>query len=147
MSEALRADADFRALVHAMPAGVLVHRAGVVLYANPAMAQLTGRREGSELVGLHVLHDIVHGDDRPLLKRRLATIGEAKQLPPAQVRLLRADGEPPRFAEGTAVMIPFEGGRAVGVVLRDRTEREEALKRASLAERLASVGTLAAGGA
>ncbi|BDG01913.1 PAS domain-containing sensor histidine kinase [Anaeromyxobacter oryzae] len=134
-----RAHADsFQRLVDASPDYVVLHRRGVILYANAALARRLGR-PGEALVGTSVL-DWTHPDDAAAIRDRVLSTSEK---PPLEVRIGTAGGW--RWAEFLGVEIDVGGEPARVALGRDLTERKEAEVRLAVADRLASVGRVAAG--
>jgi PAS domain S-box-containing protein len=129
---------SFRQLVESTPDLVLFHRGGRVLYANPALLALLGRRR-DEVLGSDVAA-WVHPDDR----RSLDPLPAADPSPSAEVRIRASDGHW-AATEVFAFGVEFAGERARVAIGRDLTERRIAQARLARAERLASIGTLAAG--
>jgi signal transduction histidine kinase len=118
----LRSQRDLRAVIETLPDGVVIQRAGRILYANPAALGSLGARVPRELAG-RAFDELVHPHDR-------ARLGDPGHV---EVRL----GDPPR---ATALLSPaqaveFDGGPAQLVVLRDLTalRRSEEENRALLA--------------
>jgi len=134
----------FRNLIESSPDGVLVHRAGRIVYANPRLAHYLGYVDAAPL--LEMAPDaLVHPQDRPLFHQRLETYssrGEAA--PPTEMRLLREDGSVVT-AEGMSMPVMFRGEPCTLKTLRDLTERKEMQAHLVMTDRMASVGTLAAG--
>jgi len=121
--EALRAsDTRFRRLMEEFPDGVVISRAGVVLWANDAAARLFGVET---LVG-RSLDDHLEPDGAGLMNAR------------------RADGARV-VAELTSHPTEYEGGPAVIAFVRDVTERAALQAQLTRADRLSALGTLAAG--
>jgi two-component system, cell cycle sensor histidine kinase and response regulator CckA len=134
--------ANFRALLDRMPEGVVVHRDGSVLYANPRFLRMTGRDPAEDLVGASI-SDLVHPDAREELARRLATPDRPSFRSPKHYLLCR--GGAPLLIEVTALPLMFEGTSAFIVTVYDVTEQAIMEERLAAAERLASIGRLASG--
>lgn len=142
---ARRSDTSFRRLVEATPDLVMVHEGGSVVYANPAAVLGLGCSSLDELVGMHLL-DLVRPTDREMV--RLDETGEhspvASSGPVQEVGLNRLDGQVLQ-AEIVEVEVHWEGAQAQALIARDITERRQLEAQLAQADRLASVGTLAAG--
>lgn len=141
--DSLPAD-QLRTVVDALPDGVAVHRDGVLVFVNPAGLRMLGYASARELVGQPV-GMILHPDERPAVAERirhLMATGEA--LPPREERLLRKDGEEV-VARVRALPVLWQGAPAVMAYAQDVTEIRRFEERLTMADRLASVGTLAAG--
>ncbi len=135
---------EFRRLLDHLPDGVVLHREGIVRYANQAAAMLLGLGAPEDLLGRPVL-EFVHPEDRPLVRARIAQALSEDRGAPLQVeRLLRTDGS---TLKAEVASIPFEtpAGRALLVVARDVTQRELLASRAEAAHRAEALLTLVEG--
>ncbi len=143
--EAVReADARFRKLLERLPDPVLVHRDGHVVWASRVAATHLGYDRVEDLVGIDS-QDLVHPADLGLAMRRLAGMLETGEPAPAEeMRLVSKDGTP-GVAEISALPIEFEGKLAILSIGRDVTERKRMQARLMQSDRMASIGTLAAG--
>jgi PAS domain S-box-containing protein len=139
-----RSEANFRALIERLPSAVFVHREDrVMVYANPAAAALVGYDSPDDLVGRPVL-DLVPPDDRELVSRRMTETLETGAAPPREGRLVRRDGSFV-MSEIEAMLLDFDGKPCTVAIGRDVSERRELFARMALADRMLTVGTLAAG--
>ncbi len=139
-----RSEAILRAVTEHLPDIVVVHREGRVVYVNPAAARAWDQGEGDGLVGRSVL-DLVHPDERPVVAARVkAMLSEQGPVGVHLERLLRKDGST-LLAEVAALPVEFDGHRCIMAVARDVTEIMAMRARLSQADRMASVGLLAAG--
>src|SRR3569623_809677 len=142
--DALRSsEANFRALIERSSMSILVQREGTIIYANPAAAAMLGYSDCRELGGRHVL-DFSHPDDRELIRQRMVHTATHGATPPGERRMVRRDGRV-FYGEGEAFRLDFDGHPANGVFLRDVTERRDMFERMAVADRMLTVGTLAAG--
>ncbi|MEM9073873.1 MAG: response regulator, partial [Myxococcota bacterium] len=133
-----RAEEAFGRLVEAAPDAILVLRDHKVAYANPRLVRFLGYDSAGQLTGT-ALRRLLHQDE-PL------SLLEPRDGPaaPQEVRLLRRDGAVVT-GEAIAVRVAFQGESSLLVMIRDVSERKEMQARLLLADRMASVGTLAAG--
>ncbi len=138
-----RSEANFRVLIERTPFAVLVHRDDVLVYVNPATVALLGYDSADELVGKPAI-DLVHPDDRDEVRTRMAHTTEYGSGAPGEARMIRRDGS---FVvtEGEGLLLDFDGQPSNVVIGRDVTERRELYARMAVADRMLSVGTLAAG--
>lgn len=133
-----------RALFDELPDGVVVHQLGRILYVNPSMLKLLGLQCAEDLVGTPAL-DLVHPEDRPMVVARVhESLETGARAAPIEERFLRKDGST-FVAEVYAVPFIFEDEPAMVAVVRDISDRLEIQRRLLLADRMASLGTLAAG--
>jgi PAS domain S-box-containing protein len=138
-----RSLANFRALIERLPTGTIVHRLGIIIYINPAAVRGLRYDAASQIIGKPLL-DFVHPDDRELIQARAAQTAREGRAPAAESRMLRRDGTI-AFIEAEAVMLDFDGAPANVVIAHEVTERRELFARVATADRLLSMGTLAAG--
>jgi PAS domain S-box-containing protein len=125
------------------PDAIVVSRDGIILYANPAAATLLGYDDVSDLVGKPMT--FLDGKSAEIMRRRvehMAATGE--RLIPREYRAWRRDGTE-MTAEITSSLIEFEGRPAVLGYARDVTDRTRLRAQLAHADRLASLGTMAAG--
>ncbi len=141
--EALRrSERTFRSLTEAAPTGILVRRNSRVLYANPSFASALGYSP-SELAGAPY-PALVLEDDRATIREELQSAPPVESSMGHERRFHRKD-ESVLVAEVVEMPTTFDGKSAVLEVVHDLTERRQIQARAQLADRMASVGTLAAG--
>ncbi|GMT97585.1 hypothetical protein KH5H1_17040 [Corallococcus caeni] len=138
VEEALkRSEASLRALMEGFPDPAAIERDGHIVYANAALVTALGFARAEELVGRRLsefLADVpgtgvASVDSTPLTSER---------------RLVLRDGRT-RVVELASLPLRFDGQPAVVSIARDVTEQRQLQARLTLADRLASVGTLAAG--
>ncbi|HVU02206.1 MAG TPA: PAS domain S-box protein [Polyangiaceae bacterium] len=145
-AEALAAsEARFRTVVESAPDGVAILRGPTVVYLNGTAAEMLGYDRPGDGVGKPIA-DMLHPEDAP---RAAARIGElfrtgVRHADPAEYRSRRIDGRE-ITVEISSIPIEYEGGPAVLAFARDITERKAMQEKMVQADRLAAVGTLAAG--
>jgi PAS domain S-box-containing protein len=137
-----RSEASFRTLIEGSLTSTIIHRGGFTVYVNPAAVAMFGYRTAEEMIGRPAL-DFVHPDDREAVRRNMqpslsrgASSGEA--------RMVRRDGSV-FVVEAEGMRLEFDGQPATVVMGRDVTERRELFARMAMADRMLTVGTLAAG--
>ncbi|ATB34893.1 sensor histidine kinase [Cystobacter fuscus] len=132
--EALKhSEASFRILLEGVPEPAAIQRDGHIIFANMALVTSLGFERPEEVLG-RCLREFIK-DDPPSAPDTLVT-GER--------RLLRRDGQV-RVAEFASLPLLFDGKPAVVSIARDVTEQRQLQSRLNLADRMASMGTLAAG--
>ncbi len=136
-------EANFRALIERSPFCVFVHHAGLFRYVNPATIALLGYDSAGELLGRPVL-EVVHPEDHAAVQSRMNHTRHHGGGAPVEARMLRRDGTVV-VVEAEGLLLDFDGEPSNVVLCRDITERSELYARMAVADRLLSVGTLAAG--
>ncbi|HLU64882.1 MAG TPA: PAS domain S-box protein [Kofleriaceae bacterium] len=138
-------EAQFRRFIEAAPDAIGAVQDGVYTYVNPALVRLLGYDRAEELLGRR-LADLVHPDDREQLRRRTAAImRDGGPLSPVlEYRLIRRDGSIATL-EVIAIRVELEGGPGLLGWGRDVSERRRIEASLVQAERMATVGMLAAG--
>jgi two-component system cell cycle sensor histidine kinase/response regulator CckA len=137
-----RSEASFRSVIERSPTMTFVHNDGIVMYANRAMTERLGFADPSELVGVSAF-EYIHPEDRAAVGEQIArtALGDAK---PIEIRMLPRDGVPV-IVEAAGVRVDFNGKPAHVVFCTDISARRELYARMAVADRLVSLGTLAAG--
>ncbi|MDB5216653.1 MAG: Sensory box histidine kinase/response regulator [Myxococcaceae bacterium] len=137
-----RSEARFRAIIELSRDAIAVYRDGRFVFANPAMADILRYEQAVDLLGMAML-DIIHPDDRSIVVQRRLAFEGGKPLPPTELRFLRRDGTTGHI-DFVSMPIDYEGP-AILTMARDMSEIR--LMQADLlqTDRMASLGTLAAG--
>jgi len=143
--ERLRAsESRFRRLIERVPDAIVVEHGGRIVFANPSAARLLGWEHPGDLLGEPIL-SLVHPEEREEIMemvRRAVHAGEPST--PGEYRCVRREGSI-GYGEFQAIPIEFDGKPSILVVGRDVTERREMQAQLLQADRLAALGTLAAG--
>ncbi|MCK6569800.1 ATP-binding protein [Myxococcota bacterium] len=139
-----RSEESFRALIETLPDAILIERDGRVVYANPAAVRHLGVSSPAAIYGrpaAALLRVSAHGGAHdPLVD--LHVVGHPVSLP--DVQLVRPDGTT-LAAEVLALPLVFDAAPAGVLVARDLTERRRIQAQLIHADRMASMGTMAAG--
>ncbi|HET9622421.1 MAG TPA: two-component regulator propeller domain-containing protein, partial [Kofleriaceae bacterium] len=142
-----QADASFCAVIDQMPDNVSVHRGLDVLHVNLAARRFLGLDPAATTWGRGTLVDHIHPDDLPAVEDLFAKV---RALPPqtstdiVELRIRAADGNW-RSCEIWGVLVLLGGMRTVIASSRDITERKRMRAKLLVSDRMASLGTLAAG--
>lgn len=137
-------EAGLSRLLDALPDGVVIHSEGRVAYVNQAAMRILGYETVESLVGVPVV-ELAHPTDRSRVMARVQAMSAGTPaVPPMLERLIRRDGSSVTL-EVSAVRSVYQGKPAVVAVGRDTSERRQLEARLAQADRLASVGVLAAG--
>jgi PAS domain S-box-containing protein len=135
--------ADFRPLIELLPDAVGVYAGLDVVYANARLVELLGYASAADIVGRPAI-TFVAPEDRPLAEERRRTYADRRaDAPAAEERFLRRDGTHVVVEVETRAIV-FDGAPATLVHARDLSERKQLQAQLVLADRLASVGRLAA---
>jgi PAS domain S-box-containing protein len=140
--DALRSsEALFRSLAESAPDGIAILRFPEILYANRKAAQLLGKESADDVIGMSLLECLAEAEG-PIAEERARrrAAGEAVSEP---IEYMLRGTE--RMLEVTASRIEYEGRPATLGFARDITERKRMMARLSQTEKLAALGTMAAG--
>ena len=139
---------SFREMTERSPDGIAVQDGERIFYVNPALLAMLGRGSADELLGLPgraVSQGILHPEDWAALQRDMAESRRTgKPLPAREVRLPRPTGGTLTLSL-TQVPITFDGRPCLLWTARDLTESKRMQARLLHADRMASLGVLAAG--
>ena len=136
------ADESLRVFMEASPDPVAVMRGDRFVFANRALAIALGY-DVAEMVGRSAL-DFVLEEDREEVARIIALMAGGEPIRGVDQRLRRKDGSLATF-HYSGVNIVFDGGPAIVVIGSDVSEQRTMQNKLMLADRMASMGTLAAG--
>ncbi|WP_434444002.1 sensor domain-containing protein [Lentzea sp. E54] len=115
----------YRLLVELSPEAIVVHEAGLLVYANPAAVRFVRARSAGEVLGRPIT-DFVHPDSQADMLRRIARLKvPGATSDPSDAVLLRFDGGVTDI-ESVSVRTTWEGRPAFQVIMRDVTEQKAA---------------------
>ncbi len=138
-----RAFESVRTLLENAPDAIALHRENRFVLVNGALVRMLGYADAAELLEASLL-SIIHGEDRSLSLVRREDMAHGRAVPATQIRFLRKDGSTV-VAEIASIAIHYEDEPAILTLARDVTERRRLEARLTQADRMASIGTLAAG--
>jgi PAS domain S-box-containing protein len=136
---------ELRQLIERMPDGVLLHRDGIVSWANAAMLTLLGYERLEQVVGRPILDFVPEADRAPLAAAMAKARPNQTSDEWLEYRMLRSDGSIRRVQASAVPNVELDGTPARLVVLRDITEQHRLHEQLVLGDRMASLGRLAAG--
>jgi two-component system, cell cycle sensor histidine kinase and response regulator CckA len=136
--EALRRSGEsYAALSDALPVALILHHDDRILYINPAGVKLLGGDETRSLVGGSLAAQLAPGEMLPASNGEARVHLDARTLALATGKVLSV--------EATSLAVQFGERDAAALVALDVTERTRLQERLLLSDRMASLGTLAAG--
>lgn len=144
LEEAQRATAENRALLDRLPTFVIIHREGTLLWMNQANLRALGFAHHAEIAGRPLL-ELVEPGSRAVVAERLARTSSASDSESVEVRLVARDGRVVVVEIAPSQAVTFDGRPARLVAARDVTERVRMQQQLLVADRMASIGMLAAG--
>ena len=144
--EALRqSERRFRSLIEGAPDGVVILRWPRIVFANKPAAKLLGIDHPSAALGRSIL-DHLQAEDRPTAEHRVRLMRQqGHRLEDPQIYRARTSDGRDRLVEIASIPLEYEGEGAVLAFARDVTERHAIMQKLMEADKLAAVGTLAAG--
>jgi len=138
-----RSESNFRTLIERLPTATLVHRGGKFIYVNPAAVAMLGWDRPEDLIG-HSSFEFVVAEDQELMRNSMIETVKTGASETVEARMIKRDGRIV-IVEGKAVLLDYDGEPTNVVLANDITERRALFTRMAVADRMLSVGTLAAG--
>jgi PAS domain S-box-containing protein len=140
-------DASFRAVIDLMPELIALHRDRKLIYLNKANRRFLGIEDPGDHGKELQLIDRVHPDDRAQVAELFRRVGQADPEAGSEVIEMRMRGPDGswRACEISAIRVDLGGAPTVVASGRDVTERKRLRAKLIVADRMASLGTLAAG--
>ncbi|HEY0986084.1 MAG TPA: ATP-binding protein, partial [Kofleriaceae bacterium] len=141
-----QSEASFHTVIDLMPDLITVLRGGALVYMNQAKRRFLGVDDGTARWRDVDLFERIHPDDRAPVRELIARVGEQSPSHASDIvemRIRSADGW--RVAEISGVVVEIGGARTVVISGRDATERKRMRAKLLVSDRMASLGTLAAG--
>jgi PAS domain S-box-containing protein len=136
-------EARFRVLIDAAPDPIGISRGGKFIYANRMCATAFGYASPEALYGIPISTLLAPGE-APVLRHRQARLFTGSHEKSQIYRVKRPDGSEIEM-EVTSVVLEYEGEPALVTIGRDVTERKALERKLVQADRLAAIGTMAAG--
>lgn len=111
----------YRKVVELSPKGILIHKDGMILYANPAAKRIIN---DENLVGKPVF-TYIHTKYHEICKQRAAEVKASGELSFIEIEINRKDGKS-IYIEVGGVVIDFDGAPSVLSLFSDITDRKQA---------------------
>jgi diguanylate cyclase (GGDEF)-like protein/PAS domain S-box-containing protein len=125
-------EARFRTVVEVIPDAIVLHRAGKLVFVNPAAVKMFGAKSAQELIDKPVL-ELIHPDFHKIVLERVKRgVEQGIAAPSIEEKYIRLDGTV-FDAEVQGQPITLAGAPAVLATLRDITERNQAKAKLELA--------------
>ncbi|GFO53740.1 hypothetical protein GMSM_07470 [Geomonas sp. Red276] len=121
----------YRNLVEMAPDAILVHKEGIIVYANCAALGICGAQSLAELRERVSILDLIHPEDRDEVATRLQDLLDGEEIPLREYRLQRLDGTA-ISVEMASTVIDYQGSASIQSIARDVSQRkrqEEARER------------------
>ena len=134
----------YRQLVEFSPDAVVVHRDGVIVFANPAAFRLYAASSPDEVVGQPIIEFVPLSDRAELSARAHRSQVDREPLPFAERRTRRLNGEE-RSVEAASTPFNLDGRPSVLTILRDISGRKRLEDQVRQAQKMEAVGQLAGG--
>ena len=131
-----------RKMLDAIPDTVCLLNGSRLDYVNEAGARFFGRGS-TELAGSEFTLQVVKGQALEAERGLSAIAASSEPATPVELRFKGENGE--RAGEVAGLMLELDDGPRTLITIRDVTERKRLMAKLQTADRLASVGTLAAG--
>lgn len=133
----------YRGLVERLPDAVLVHRDGLVVFANPAALTLFAASNASQILGRNIAEIVPQnrGGEEPANE---ATSQEVSNRPLRPLQIKRFNGTTVS-ADTSTIPYTHDGHPASLTILRDVSEREKLEERYRQSQKMEAVGQLAGG--
>jgi two-component system cell cycle sensor histidine kinase/response regulator CckA len=143
--ESLRlSDENFQNIIRQMPDGVLIKDENQVLFANESLARMLEYKSAEELKGMPSLQ-LVHPDFRVISRERSAKLlAQGGSNPLCKFKMIGKEGKVVDV-ETASLAVQYYGKKAIMAVLRDMTLQNLMERQAVNNDKLATLGTLAAG--
>ncbi len=118
----LESEERYRNLVELSPEGIVLHKNGIIQYANNALVNLIGLNSAAELIGKPVIQ-FVHPDYRVRAAKRIKAMIDGEKLAPWIVeRFILPDGR--EFdVEVAAILVRMNNELYIQTIMRDLSER------------------------
>ena len=137
-----QSEARFRFLVEAAPDGVVILVRGTIVFINPRAERLLGLADGESGLGRSIGEFLPPADAQRTAERIAEMFRTGTEMPANEYGVL---ADPDRIIEIKSIACAWDGVPAVLALARDVTERKAIQRRLVEADRLAALGTLAAG--
>ena len=123
-AELQESEERYRKLIEMMPDALVLHKNGVIYFANNELMHMLEVSQLEQLIGRHV-NEFLCSNSRSLSAQRLASLAVDQQLPCAEMTLVLPDGRS-KDIEISSSTIRLWGDQYVITLVRDVSERKRA---------------------
>lgn len=116
-----------RSIATLAPVAIVLHRDGVILWANPAAAAFYGATGPADMIGADLRDRLTEEGRQALDKRMRLARDSGRMLPSLEYEIKGQDGRP-RTVEGRIGIVPHQGGQALLSIFQDVTEARRTAK-------------------
>lgn len=116
-----------RSIATLAPVAIVLHRGGVILWANPAAAAFYGATGPADMIGADLRDRLTEEGRQALDKRMRLARDSGRMLPSLEYEIKGQDGRP-RTVEGRIGIVPHQGGQALLSIFQDVTEARRTAK-------------------
>ena len=120
----IESEKRYRTLVEWAPMAIIIHRKGIIVYANPAATKLFGAIGIDELVGHPILDRIHPNFHQALLERLEMATNEGQNVPMMEKKYLKLDGTL-IHVEVQGKFIIYEGEQSFYMAITDITNHKQ----------------------
>lgn len=113
----------YKDLVEASPMGIIIHKNGRIIYANPMAVKLTGAKGIEDLLGTLEI-DLIHEEDREAEIGRISRALNGEKFNFVEKRLITLDGRI-LIVESNTICIAHKNSQAIMCMFKDITERKK----------------------
>ncbi len=139
-----RSEENFQMIIQYMPDGVMIVDKETILFANRTLVKMLGFAEAEEFLG-HPTMELIHPDYHDVVfEKSESGVGAGTADPPLKIKLIGKNGKSV-YVESSNIAVRFFEKNATMAVMRDITFQNKMEQQAVLNDKLATVGTLAAG--
>lgn len=121
ITERKESEERYQKVVEFSPKGIVIHREGIILYANPSALKIV---KESDLVGKSI-YKYLHPSYHEVVQKWGSQAKVGKKLPMFEIKLTRHD-EKVIDTQFGSVVIPFGGTSAILTIFSDITDRKRA---------------------
>jgi diguanylate cyclase (GGDEF)-like protein/PAS domain S-box-containing protein len=120
-------DKSYRALIEALPVGIIVHRNRKILLVNSAARKVSGLNNENSLIG-KTIFDLLEESKREIIENRLQMIENGENVPPYEFIIEQPDGSS-NYVEISGIQTTFQGEEVILSFAVDITESKQHIKK------------------